>query len=320
MAITSVGTPSLVRSTTSPVTASWGTGQQPTAAGNLMVAVVTAVAATSVTATAQNSGTTGWTKYSEAWNSTTNAGHVAVSVWTKTSAGSDAAPAFTSTLTGTGAMTVTLYNLSGAIPVPYVDTSGTEASSGSGTGTATVTSTAVTTSGNVTASGEFAIMVAARERTAGTTTVTGSAGWNLDVNDGATSSVSHTGVQSYAGPPTGSTLAGTVSWSGTGTTAYGAGLTVVFQAITPGPALNQPWSTPAGYRTIISRVGLAMASVIPIVTAAPPPITSGPPVHAAAPSRSRSTGPCRRGVSRTSGPGRASPSPRAPRSPRSAAR
>ena len=83
--------------------------------------------------------------------------------------------------------------------------------------------------GNVTQAGCFAIMVAARERAATTGTVAGSANWTLDGagNRGA-SSVAKIGVQSYPNPPTGSTLAGTITYSSTSTTSYGAGLTVVF--------------------------------------------------------------------------------------------
>jgi len=284
VAITQTGTPAALSGTnltsSSPVTGIWN-GTQTLTAGDLLVAVVTASAATSVTATAQNSGTTGWTKLYEAWNSTTNAGHCLVAIWTKTATGADAAPAFTSTLTGAGGMACALYELNGGAYGIQADTYGTESSSGSGTGTATIASTAVTTNANVAASGEFAIMGATRRRAAIATTITGSASWTLDVNDGANSTTYHTGVQSYANPPSGATLSGTVSYSSTSTTAYGAGLTVVFTANVPvsGPALNQPCSQPAGFRTVLTRVGMAMASVIPIVAAAPPPpVTSGPPV------------------------------------------
>ena len=229
MAVTAVGTPAALSginlTTASPVTGIWGTGQNRTL-NNLLVAVVAAVGSTSVTATA---GTYGWTKQYEVFNSTTNAGEVAVSIWTATAQGSDAAPAFTSALTGTAAMSCTLYELSGADGTVIVNAHGTESSSGSGTGTAAIASTAVTTTGNVTQAGCFAIMVAARERAATTGTVAGSANWTLDGagNSGA-SSVAKIGVQSYPNPPTGSTLAGTITYSSTSTTSYGAGLTVVF--------------------------------------------------------------------------------------------
>ena len=236
MTVASVGTPAALgsgtavnRTTSSPVTGEWGTGQNRTA-DNLLVAVVTAGAATSVTATAENTGTSGWTKQFEVFN-TTGAGttQVLVAVWTKIAAGSDAAPAFTSTLSGTAAMSCTLYELSGADTFTLFDTSGTESSSGSGTGTVTISSTAAITGADVTYNGEFAIMAACRERSANTYTITGSGGsWTLDANDGSTNSVSHTGVQSYTNPPSGSTLTGTISYSGTATLAYGAGVIVVF--------------------------------------------------------------------------------------------
>ena len=227
-----------------------------------MVAVVTAAAATSVTATAENTGTTGWTKQFEVFN-TTGAGtkQVAVAVWTKIAGASEAAPAFTSTLSGTAAMTCTLYELSGANTLSLVDTNGTESSSGSGTSSATITSTAVTTSGNVTSAGEFAIMVACRERAAGTPTVTGSGSWTLDVNDGSTSSVSHTGIQSYASPPSGSTLAGTITWSGTGTTAFGAGLTVVFNAGPQAPGVPMAVTATQGGAAALGGMALTVRVV-----------------------------------------------------------
>jgi len=317
VAITQIGTPAALSGTnltsSSPVTGIWN-GTQTLTAGDLLVAVVTASAATSVTATAQNSGTTGWTKLYEVWNSTTNAGHCLVAIWTKTATGADAAPSFTSTLTGAGGMACALYQLDGGAYGIQADTYGTESSSGSGTGTATIASTAVTTNANVAASGEFAIMGATRRRAAIATTITGSASWTLDVNDGANSTTYHTGVQSYANPPSGATLSGTVSYSSTSTTAYGAGLTVVFTANIPvsGPALNQPCSQPAGFRTVLARVGMAMASVIPVVAAAPPPpVTSGPPVyplhqpvsvHRALPPRGHHAARKGQGVTLTQGP------------------
>lgn len=108
------GTPTLVRSTSGSVTASYGTGQSDTA-GDLLIAVATAAAGTS--ATAVLCSTTGWAQIVQEGNSAT--AHARVSFWYKVAAGSDTAPTFTSTLTGTGAMTATLYEV-----VSY-DTTGT---------------------------------------------------------------------------------------------------------------------------------------------------------------------------------------------------
>lgn len=101
------GTPTLTRATSGSVTAVFGTGQTDTA-GDLLIAVATSAAATSTTAIACS--TSGWTQIVQEGNSAT--AHARVSFWFKVAAGSDTAPTFTSTLSGTGAMTATLYELS----------------------------------------------------------------------------------------------------------------------------------------------------------------------------------------------------------------
>lgn len=187
--VTSLGTPSQARSTSSPVTGSWSSDQTRTS-GDLLVAVVSATGTTSAAATAQNTGTSGWTKQFEAGAGTASL----AAVWTKTAAGADAAPAFTSVISGTATMTCTLLVLKNAATSSFTDASGTLATSGS-LGTETVT-----TSGNIATNGDFALSVLVRERTAGTTTYTPAIGWSNVANDGATSSTGHCAVDVRGGP------------------------------------------------------------------------------------------------------------------------
>ena len=80
----------------------------------------------------------------EYWNSTTAAGHVLAALWTKTAAGTDAAPVFSSTEAGTaGGMDCMLFELNGANGT--TDTSGSYSSSGSGTANGTLTGMTATT-------------------------------------------------------------------------------------------------------------------------------------------------------------------------------
>ena len=220
--VTSFGTPTMVRATSGSVTGSWGSGQSRTA-GNQLVALVTAGGSTA--SAAAISTPSGWTQVAVTSNVATTA-YAWVAVYTKTAAGSDSAPAFTATLSGTVAMTVTLFELAAAANLNPVDTYGTYASGGTA-GTLTLTAT---TGGNVSVAGEFAIACFCMERAAATNTWTHGSGWTNAANDGTTNTVLHTAVDYYASPSAGSTLAETGSWA-TETTAYGAGiiLTVVPQ-------------------------------------------------------------------------------------------
>jgi hypothetical protein len=230
VSVTRVNTPAIARTTSSPTSSTVTWGSYTPVAGDLLVACVSADGSTSVTATAQNAGTSGWTKVLEVFNSTGGTGHALVAVWTKTAAGSDAWPQFTSTLSGTASMTITMVALRGASGA--VDTSGTFSSSGSGTSTATVTSEPVTTSGSVSAAGEYALAIVTRERAASTYTFTASGtGFTALASDGAISDVGKTGVAENSSPGSGAALTGGGSWSGTGTSAYGAGALVVFAAL-----------------------------------------------------------------------------------------
>ena len=212
--VTSFGTPAMVRATSGSVTGS--VSGLPLHAGDLLVALVTAGGSTA--SAAAISTPSGWTQQVVTSNVATTA-NAWVAVYTKIAAGSDSAPAFTATLSGTVAMTVTLFELAAAANLNPVDTYGTYASGGTA-GTLTLTAT---TGGNVSVAGEFAIACFCMERAAATNTWTHGSGWTNAANDGTTNTVLHTAVDYYASPSAGSTLAETGSWA-TETTAYGAGI------------------------------------------------------------------------------------------------
>jgi hypothetical protein len=206
VSITSVGTPSTPTQVTSgtgtvTVAGAWS-GTQPRAAGDLLVALVTCFGSTSAAATAQASGTTGWTKLRE-WGAATSC---CTSIWTKPAAGSDAAPSFTSSIAGTSARTrlaCGLWQLNdsgGSTPVVDVQ------NSGAGTGTSgTLT---VSTVGSVAASGEYALACETAtngSNTAGTNTWGTSGSFTNSFSDAASAN-SHWVMAILAGPASGSAL------------------------------------------------------------------------------------------------------------------
>lgn len=197
MAIVQSGTPATPAATTaSPVTGTWGTGQN-RAAGNLLVALVVAGGTTSAAATAQNAGTTGWTKIFESANTLRRA-----AIWTKPATGADAAPAFTSTISGTAQMSCTLIELTDNVNagrLPVLDTGN------SGTGTSGTLTT--TTAAAVAAAGEYAVAVdTAGGSTSAANTWGTSGSWTNSFNDGVTAN-GHWVVAVQASPASGSTLA-----------------------------------------------------------------------------------------------------------------
>lgn len=208
------------------VTGTWGVGQS-RAAGHLLVAAVSCAATTSVTATG---GTAGWTNLFEVPNSGT--ANVRVAVWVKTAAGADAAPTFTTTVTGTGAMDCMLFDLAGAAVVSPVDTSGTYAS-GAAAGTLSLMTATTATAPAV--QGELAISVFAQEAAAASLTWTdaslGVSGFTKLLNGNGVSSV----LQTYIGivnPVTSTQTVDSGAFS-TDTSAFGAGLVVVFSCNLP---------------------------------------------------------------------------------------
>jgi len=155
-----------------------------------------------------------------------------VAFFWKVAAGGDAAPAFTSTTSGTTVMTCTLYELAGGNTANPVDTSGTN----SGTALAVT----VTTSGNVSSAGSYAIgLFGYRPSTSVTITWTPGTGFTNDVNDGATASRFHS-AQDHAtsAPAAGAALSESVTWSA-GTPQNTSSMIAVF-----GPAVTAA-ATPA---------------------------------------------------------------------------
>jgi hypothetical protein len=230
-----VGTAVNTHSATGSVTGTWS-GDQPRVAGHVLVAVVTCAASTSVTATATTSG---WVNQLEVPNTAT--AQVRVAFWTKTAAGADAAPVFTSTETGTaGGMDCMLFELQGANTTTPVDTSGTYAS---GAVAGTVTGTATT--GSLASAGEFAISCFAQERAAGVLTWadSGTGSFSTMLNGNGASSVLATSVGTV-GPPGGATLNDAGSFS-TNTTAFGAGAVVAFAQAPAVPAVNWTYANNA---------------------------------------------------------------------------
>lgn len=226
MAVASVGTPANTHSATGSVTGTWGTGQSRTA-GNVLAAVISAGASTSVTAI--TTSTTGWVTAGTAANTAT--AQVRAAVWVKVATGADAAPVFTSTETGTaGGMDCMLFELSGANVLQFLDTAGTYAS-GASAGTL---SAMTATTGTVLASGEYAISVFAQEAAAGNLTFTdsGSGGFTKLLNGNGASSVLQTYVGVKSAPAAGSTLNDAGAFS-VNTSAFGAGIVAVFA---PAPA------------------------------------------------------------------------------------
>lgn len=226
MTISSVGTPATPPNTTSGtvVTGTWGSGQNRTAP-NLLVALVTASGSLSCGPTAQNTGTTGWTKVAEA-----NQGASTDAVWTKPATGGDAAPSFScSSLGGTTDMSISLFELtdSGG-STPAVDTSGTAIGSG--------TSPLTTTTGqNVTGGGEYALGLMSQGKST-TATLAGwgsSSGWTNLFIDG-TSLRWHWNVSIQAAPASGAPLSYAPTFSNTPATCdTTAGVVAVFKAGTP---------------------------------------------------------------------------------------
>ena len=287
MAITSVGTPTIHTGTASPIAGTWGTGQN-RVVGNLLVAVVTFTATTSAAATSETSGTTGWTNVVEVGSATTALARTAI--WVMPATGGDAAPSFSSATSGTVTSSCTLYELAGATwnagTSTWADTTGTIAAAA-----ATISAQTATTSADPSRAGEFAIAGFCRERATVASTVTATSPFNLDGKDAGTTSTGHYGSMSLANPATTADLAATVNYSGTSTTASGAGVIAVFLAGLAGPAETQQ-SQPAGVRVVYVPAGSAQASRIPIppVTAAHTLAQAPPALHRAAPARAH-TGP-----------------------------
>ena len=222
--VTPVGTPAAVAiqsgNNTGSVTGSWGTGQNRTA-GNFLVAVVTAYGTTSAGAIAEQSGT--WTQQFQVV-SAGGSGRDRVAVFTLVAAGSDTAPAFTATMTGTAGsarMSAYLYELTGqdtVTPVP---------SQLVATATASSSPLSVTTAGTVPA-GAYAISGYNVALTAAATlTWTQGSGWADQYDTGSVSARSHSASDVYSAPPSGVPLTEAPSSSGGTVTDFTGGMIVI---------------------------------------------------------------------------------------------
>lgn len=251
MAVTQVGTPATTSTFgTTTCTGVWNS-TQPRTAGDLLVAVVFGADTTAkISALAESSGT--WTKLITVDNTNTSpigsTGQAVVGIFVIQAAGGDAAPSFTMTASGTGTKScrAVLYELAGAdtsnfAGSSFLDTSGTY---GSGASSGTLSSISVTTSASVAASGEFAISAVAQERTATTVTWTDSSSFTAGLGGNGASNICGTWTGYLSGPTSGATLTDTGHFS-TNSSAFGAGVIVVFQP----PAAVQPTAAIAGAGT-----------------------------------------------------------------------
>lgn len=214
------GTPSATATAT-------GAALTPTS-GNLLVAVVTGSGSTLASmATAMASGTTGWAQLiPDVGNNTSGTDHAVLGFWYKYASGNET-PAFTTGAAGTVTSQCDVYEIAGGPSSGNpLDTYGTYAS---GSSSSTISSITATTSAAPSAAGEFAILAAIRERVAITTTITVSSPWTVEYQDGSTSQNGHRLDGYQTSPSTSGTLSGTVSFSGTSASAYGAGAIVVIQ-------------------------------------------------------------------------------------------
>lgn len=226
MTISQVGTPTATAyiTVTGSATNTWS-GTQPRTAGDILVMVITGSANTSVTLPSAPSG---WTQVLNVGN-TASGPHSFVAVFAKIAAGSDAAPSTTVTVSGTAQVGTTLIELSG--PGVPVDATGTF---GSGATAQSISSLSVSTSGNVSSSGEYAIACSSRQtNNAVTPTYTPGTGFTNISSDASTSLRNHNFVDVQAGPTAGAicTDAATVT-SATG--AYAAAGIVVFSDVIAG--------------------------------------------------------------------------------------
>ena len=202
--VTQVGTPSAVTvtggSNSGSVTGTWS-GTQPRTAGDVLIAVVTAYGTTSAgTVHCANSA---WA-VAQGGNAVITAGSVAeTSMWVCYAEGGDAAPAFTTTSTGTAAsaqMTCSLIELTGA------DYNSTVPVTGGITGT-TAASLTVTGGANVPCAGCYAITSwNVVQSPAATQSWTPGSSWVNKSSTGAGTYTSQAFCDVYANPPAGAAL------------------------------------------------------------------------------------------------------------------
>lgn len=206
MSITSVGTPaSPTAGSADPAAGTWGTGQN-RSTPNLLVAIVGGFGSSGAGPTSQAGGTTGWTKIYEG-----NSTHCVSAIWTKAATGGDAAPSFNTNVSGTHTSVVcALYELNdsgGTTPV---------ADTGNGGTGGTTSPETITTAGNVTASGEFALGSQSNGNTIVSQTITWGApggSWTNDFTPEPSSHFGHFVVSEQSSPTSGSTLSYAPAWT-----------------------------------------------------------------------------------------------------------
>ena len=241
MAVTQVGTPATpgltITGTSGTAVATGGgtggtattwSGTQPLTKGDLVICVITGYSTTSCAATAQNTGTTGWTKLVEVLTQA----HTITAIWGKVitaATGTEPVPVFTSVLTGTAShmrLTTWLKELAGA----DWDLGNILTASASAAATAAITAT---TGSNVLSSGWYALSGFCEGYTSTSTTITYTKGASWAVATGVspntftTSTYAHSACDQYSSPPSGSTLAEIMTIStGTVTSTSGAFIVV----------------------------------------------------------------------------------------------
>ena len=263
MSVTEVGTPSAPAafsgSNSGSVTGSWS-GSQPRTAGHLLEAKVTAWGSTTAGTISTPSG---WTLQKAGVSST---GRSRVAIYTKEATGSDTAPTFTATMTGTGSLSrmyCYLKELTGqdaTTPVP---------STGHATGTSSIPT--LTSDSAVPSAGCYVDAVwNVGFNTTMTVTIGAAGGVNVDEADtGATSARAVALFSDVANPTSGSTITSSLSLSG-GTTNEIDGVLIIVQPTTATPVaitgVSAAISLPGGVGTL--KVGRKVAGVASAVAVA----------------------------------------------------
>jgi hypothetical protein len=252
------GTPviatSVVTGTAYTVTGVYPTGSVQTA-GDLLVAVVSGYGSGTCLFGATPAG---WTQVDNTFDF--GAGTQEIGIYTKIAAGGDAAPVFTATMNTitTSSLQVVMYDLfDGSGGTPQVITGGSNFGT---TGTITVT-----TSGNVPSAGCFAISgaITSQGTTLAASTWTTPASWTLGATSPTGSTLaSQMASYTFAGPPSGSTLACLFTHSRTSTLQ-----TAVSIVVQPPAARGMSVIATSSGAGLVEGLGLTVKVVTGAVTA-----------------------------------------------------
>jgi Concanavalin A-like lectin/glucanases superfamily len=236
VAVALVGRSNIATATTGTLTASTTarSGTIPRTALHLLVVVVNAICSTSVTAITQSGGSD-WTKVAGEASSTITR----TAVFWKVALGSDAAPAFTSTRTGSyPSMQCVLYELSGTDLVAPVITYGIANAAGA---IATLNTLANVPNGNCYALGGHAVYTGSNATDAWTK----AANWTADTTDAATARFHHS-WDILAAPTSGAVLSFLGTWATAGTAQTGMEVVIAdpYNAKTTPAKLDSPVAFP----------------------------------------------------------------------------